>query len=1403
MSAVDLVAVEPTELFAGPADHPRQVVRVTLLRREPSSHAVSVVIVGGAEGTADVPPGIGRVIVEVPVRTAGEPGETVDARVELRIGDAVPIRRAVRIEVAEPGWTVHLVPHFHFDPVWWNTQAASVSEWAERQWSGAPQLTFQKSAMEVLADHLRQAEVDPDYCFVVAEVDYLKPFRDRRPEQRALLDRLIGEGRVEVVGGTWNEPDSGLPALETLRRSFGYGLAYQRAVLGAAVRTAWNLDVFGHHPQYPALAAEASMSTVMLARGPFHQWGLLRDGPFDEMRAAPRQHRSETWWTAPGGHRLLLHSLPGHYTAGHRLDEADTVEEAGDLVLSWLRLLRPHAATRTVIVPVGTDLAPPVRWVSELPRHWDASYVWPRLVCSTPARAFGQIAEQAAQVSATSGATPLRTLTRDLNPIYTGKDVTYADAKAAQSYVERLACDAETWCALAGTATAARHRADVDRAWRLLVWLAHHDAVTGTCSDQVYLDLVAAWREAHDRAAAALSGALVDLAADRSAGPAAPTGDLHVVVANADAADRGGLVTVSVEPPPEWRGLRCLDPDGVELPCVVEHARMGTDGPTAATVTIAVPAVPGLGYTVLRVVAAPDLPTWRERPGREIGNDRFTLRVDPARGGTVESLVDLAADRELVAVGEVAGDLVLDEEHPTHPGFGEGPWHLLPTGRRWSSADLPADVVRRQVCDLGERLVVVGTLPETAGEQMRHRTTYLLAADGTGPRVTHLLDGQPAEDVLLRVRWPLPVSGSRPVLGIGETVLGRGHGFVDTDAAIHPWTLDSTVHGWLGSSSTARVAVRSDRRRATRAFSAVEIVVPERSPATHVVADRLAAGLLRHGVTATITVDADHRCGDLALDSNLVDLRMALTGPEPHTVVAARTAECGLAVPADGLTWLPPSRPLAQVWRPGAALGVADLPLLVLAADGVDGLDRRVTQLLAALDAGEPVAAAAPVDDLGGGLTGTADLEPYSLALAAPQVRSGVVDASGAIQLNLRRSCTAWPSGQWLDPPRRTLPDGGPFSVQRWTHEVSYQVVAGPGDWRRAGLDRQARHANRPLRAQLVAPTRPRHQRLARLEPADLAVEAVRRRDDGDVVVRVSTPEPAARSFSVDLAEPTGAAWNATFLDEPSGPLDRGPGGWRQRVGPAGAATTLLRPARRPAPPPDPRPAVAPFPRPHFSRWWTQSTGAPPAGGLPVTTHLVRRGPEVDLVVSSDLRRPVEVDVRVDGPGGRLPGSPDRLRVPAGGFVRVPLSLAGVDLLEPASLVATGRPVDPDEAFAPSWDLVHLGGHRTADLLALTEPHDGALMLAPGETGALTAGLRWGGTVPIPFEVGAVSPFGAWSLVPVAVEHGVLAPGETARLRVGVVAPIDATPGRWWALLAVRAADRVLYGPACALVVTA
>lgn len=140
-----------------------------------------------------------------------------------------------------------MISHFHYDPVWWNTQAAYISVWNE----DPPGQCRQTNGFDLVHAHLEMARRVPEYKFVLAEVDYLKPYWDARPEDRADLRRFIEQRRVEIMGGTYNEPNTNLTSPETAIRNFVSGMGFQRDVMGADPATAWQLDVFGHDPQFP------------------------------------------------------------------------------------------------------------------------------------------------------------------------------------------------------------------------------------------------------------------------------------------------------------------------------------------------------------------------------------------------------------------------------------------------------------------------------------------------------------------------------------------------------------------------------------------------------------------------------------------------------------------------------------------------------------------------------------------------------------------------------------------------------------------------------------------------------------------------------------------------------------------------------------------------------------------------------------------------------------------------------------------------------------------------------------------------------------------------------------------------------------------------------------------------
>lgn len=1000
-----VTGAESTDLFVGPPDAPVQLVRITYTE---CTAPTPVRVTGeGMAGEAVAQPG--ATTMEVPMQVADpQPGRQRAAA----IGNT-----AFTFVDAEPGWTMFMISHFHYDPVWWNTQAAYTSVWTE----DPPGACRQTNGFDLVTAHLEMARRDPDYKFVLAEVDYLKPFWDTHPEERTDLRRLIADGRIEIMGGTYNEPNTNLTSPETSIRNFVAGIGFQRHVLGGDPATAWQLDVFGHDPQFPGMAADAGLTSSSWARGPHHQWGpMADDGDPERMQFA-----SEFEWTAPSGRGLLTHYMPAHYAGGWWMDSAASLAEAEAETYKLFAELKKVALTRNVLLPVGTDYTPPNKWVTEIHRDWNSRYTWPRFICALPKEFFAAVRA--------GGATRPSVQTRDMNPIYTGKDVSYIDTKQANRAAENAVLEAERFAVFAGLLGGATYpQAALTKAWVQLAYGAHHDAITGSESDQVYLDLLTGWRDAweigrgaRDNALRLLTGAV----------------DAAVVVWNPLAHRRTDMVTAHLDEP--FSGV-VRDMSGRALPTLIEDH----------TVTWRVDDIGSLGWQGYQWDDDGVGSVWRQIVGSTIANGHYVLSVDPARGGAVRSLV--ADGRELIAGGRVGNELAVYDEYSAHPQAGEGPWHLLPKGPVRCSSEFPA-TVQAWRCALGERLVITGDIPGV----LRFTQTITLWHGIDRVECRTVIDEFTGSDHLLRLRWPCPVPGAMPVSEVGDAVIGRGFGLLHpsgsadaVDSAAYPYTLDNPAYGWFGLSSTLRVRIGAG----VRAVSVAEVVAPDASFDERA----LMVALVRAGVTATCSIAGRPRYGDLAVDSNLPDARIAIGHPDENPFTAAvlatspeHRAELDRQIGATGAArvWVPAAASLASEWVPGADLKAARaLPVLIV----VGGVDAFVDDIA---DAEITVNQNAP-----------AGLEPFESATVAVfnrGVPGFAVEPDGTLHTSLMRSCTGWPSGTWIDSPRRTTPDGSNFALQHWTHTFEYAVVAAAGDWRDSEIPHRSAAFSHPLLAVL------------------------------------------------------------------------------------------------------------------------------------------------------------------------------------------------------------------------------------------------------------------------------------------------------------------------------------------------
>jgi alpha-mannosidase len=1393
-----LISAESTELFVGPPQAPLQLARVA--------------VAGVAESES------------VRIEGDGLAGEAVaaagDEVVEVAIAVDQPVagqRRAARAHgggasvtfaftVAEPGWTMFMVSHFHYDPVWWNTQGAYTSVWTEHP----PGQARQTNAFELVHAHLEMARREPEYKFVLAEVDYLKPYWDTRPEDRADLRRFIADGRVEIMGGTYNEPNTNLTSPETTIRNLVHGIGFQRDVLGARPETAWQLDVFGHDPQFPGMAADAGLTSSSWARGPHHQWGPKHS----DAGMTGMQFCSEFEWISPSGRGLLTHYMPAHYSAGWWMDSSTTLSEAEDATRRLFDELKQVALTRNVLLPVGTDYTPPNQWVTQIHRDWAARYTWPRFVCGLPLEFFAAVR---AELDERSGMPSPQT--RDMNPIYTGKDVSYIDTKQANRAAENAVLDAERFAVFAALISGADYpQAALAKAWVQLAYGAHHDAITGSESDQVYLDLLTGWRDAwelgrsiRDNSMAVLSSVI----------------DGDVIVWNTLTEQRTDIVTARIDPPLP-AGVRVLDADGAELPTLVEH-----DG---RSVSWLARQVPSLGWRAYRLAPAGEPTGWHPVPGSAIDNEHYRLEVDAARGGGVVSLIQ--DGRQLIADGRVGNELAVYEEYPSHPKQSEGPWHLLPKGPVVCSSESRAQV-RAYHGPLGQRLIVHGRI----GTLLRYTQTLTLWSDVARVDCRTTIDEFTGEDRLVRLRWPCPVPGAMPVSEVGDAVVGRGFALLhdgpeSVDTAQHLWTLDNPAYGWFGLSSTARVRISGT---VVRAISVAEVVSPDEAISGSLARDLMVA-LVRAGVTATCSGADKPRYGHLDIDSNLPDVRIALGGParnvfakdllaEAENRAYARELDRQLAETGRARVWVPAATPLTAAWVPGADLRASRaLPVLVIDGADENSLNAEIAAVAADLDDAEILVN----QDTQQAPAGAEPFDARTVALLNRGVPSFAVDSEGTLHTALMRSCTGWPSGTWIDEPRRTAPDGSNFQLQHWTHHFDYALACADGDWRAAEIPTRSAQFSHPLLA--VRPGRsqarlPSVGSLLRVGPADsvtlgalkatgnpLTSGKARPVDAGAVTLRlVETTGIGARvAITSDLGT-VSAIRRADLLEKPlAGSRAR-----KRSVELHGyqVATVLARleiPAlvdRSGALGPD-----AEIAQPLYARYWLHNRGPAPLGGLPAVAHLhpaaltVEPGSEVALrlTAASDCTDAVLTGrVILRCPDG-WSASPAELpfTLDSGAHQEADVVLAVPAHVQPGRYPVRAQLRITGDTAPAAWRqvvedvcIVEVGGRDEDELVYLVDgPCD--VELAAGDSARLTVTVGTHARADLSLEAHLVSPWGTWEWIGPAALGAALPAGGTVEVGFDVTPPAWLGPGQWWALVRVGCAGRLVYSPAVRVTVT-
>lgn len=550
--------------------------------------------------------------------------------------------------------TIDVVGNSHIDAAWlWRWR--ETQQVVDATWS---------TATKLMAKY-------PDMHFAASAAVYYTWLEQRDPATLARIQKLEAEGRWNLVGGWWLEPDVNMPSGESLVRQGLYGQRTFMRLFGHTATVAWIPDTFGYPWSLPQIFAKSGMDFFVTQK---LRWNDTNKWP---------ARLNDFYWQGPDGTRVFAY-IPYGYDSDLNPKELANQEQA----------TIDSSATRHMLTlyGVGDHGGGPTMQMLERSHDLKRIPAFPVIRDADPAKAL----ERMRAAFPANGPVVRDELYLEY---HRGVFTTQAAIKNWNRHMEGTLGAAE---AAATIAPGAYPRDALTSAWEKTLFNQFHDVLSGSGIDSIYVDAKVDYAAADSLANGALDAAIAQIAAKLDTRPRA-AGDLPVVVFNPGVRARSELVSVRVPsgaPAADW-GV--VDAGGRVL--ASEPSTTSGD-----TLRVRVANVPPLGARVLFLRRGARLmtPTLRTSRGDVLENAFLRVEIDSITGG-IARMYDKVNKREVLSRGPAANGLLLMVDQPKDYDA----WNIdnLNGARTWlvTGAGSPRPVWRRDA--LGTSVTVTRGRP--------------------------------------------------------------------------------------------------------------------------------------------------------------------------------------------------------------------------------------------------------------------------------------------------------------------------------------------------------------------------------------------------------------------------------------------------------------------------------------------------------------------------------------------------------------------------------------------------------------------------------------------------------------------------------------------------------------------
>jgi alpha-mannosidase len=594
---------------------------------------------------------------------------------------------------------IHAVGNSHIDMAW--------------LWPWTETVEVVRNTFQSVLDLMREY---PDFKFTMSSARTYEWIEEKYPDMFQQIQQRIKEGRWEVIGGMWVEPDLNMPDGESLTRQILVGKRYFQSRFGIDVKIGWNPDSFGYNWQLPQIYKRSGMDYFVTQKLLWaHEFTTFPYKLF--------------WWQAPDGSRLLTY-FPHDYAGG-----IDGPNMAKDLSVWAPAIYGPKLTDQPEtmhLYGVGDHGGGPTReMLDNASKLMSPDTVYPKLELGTATDFFTDLGKKLPSLN-------VPTWNGELYFQYhRGVFTTQAETKRRIRRSEETMLNAEKFATLALLDGQAYPQDEMNRAWKRLLFDHFHDIMPGSGIAVNYLDAQRNLRDVRRAGNQIIDESLQEIAAHiNTQGEGVP-----VLVFNTLSWPRNEVVELEAQLPEPATEVSVTDASGK----AVESQLLSLDKQTHRANFLVAASTPALGYKTYFVRSATKTTPPRsslKATADTLENEFVRVKIDP-QTGCMTSLFDKRNNQEALAPAET------DTGGPKNMVCGNLLQAFVDKPKEWDAWNIDADFEQQRTdLDKADEVKLTEDGPLRAVIRIKkHFQNSTFIQDVT------LYPASPRVDVTMQVEW--------------------------------------------------------------------------------------------------------------------------------------------------------------------------------------------------------------------------------------------------------------------------------------------------------------------------------------------------------------------------------------------------------------------------------------------------------------------------------------------------------------------------------------------------------------------------------------------------------------------------------------------------------------------------